>query len=271
MPSEADLKLFYRDEYRLSYKGVLEPKLKHVARGGYLAASRLRALSEHIHAGDRLLDVGSGGGEWLYALQRSGVVATGLEPNRGYAEFARREYDVDVRDGGLEENPLAPGSFEAVTLFHVLEHLRDPVSTLRVCLDLLKPGGRLIVEVPNMASQHQHPHKRFHPAHVVGFTPHSLALAAVYSGGRTLEQRTDAFGRNLVSVIEEDPDPHLGAPARVSNGDLAALRPRGGVRYFVSPTTFYRFGLRMKQFARERAAIWGAPPARHILDSILRS
>jgi SAM-dependent methyltransferase len=53
----------------------------------------------YIQQSSRVLDVGSGGGEWLYLLKRKGVAATGLDPDSAYAAFAKRELCVDVLSG----------------------------------------------------------------------------------------------------------------------------------------------------------------------------
>ena len=272
IPSDSELRGFYESSYRMSYKGVCEPKPRHVARGGYLAVARFRALSRYIRQTDRVLDIGSGGGEWLYLLKRKGVAATGLDPDPGYAAFARRELYVDILDGTVDDAEFAPQSFQVVTLFHVLEHLRDPLGALKKCLGWLSEGGYLVVEVPNLASPHQHPRKRFHQAHLFGFVPATLSLAARKAGGYPLEVRTGRFSRNITAIIGKSASSRgvdSLSPEEV-RGVLATVRPRTMFRYHASPATFCRFALRMLQFTREQATAWRKPHARQILDSIMR-
>lgn len=272
IPSKSELKCFYESDYRVSYKGLREPKPKHVARGGYLAVARFRALSRYIRQSNRVLDVGSGGGEWLYLLKRKGIAATGLDPDPSYGAFARRELYVDVVGGTADEAEFAPQSFQVVTLFHVLEHLRDPVRMLQKCLSWLSEGGYLIVEVPNLASPHQHPRKRFHRAHLFGFVPATLSLAARMAGGYPLEVRTGSYSRNITAIIRKsEPLPKVEclSPEEVAEV-LAAVKPRTTFGYYASPTALSRFALRMLQFTREQAAAWRKPRARQILDSIMR-
>lgn len=271
MPSESDLRTFYEQNYRLTYKGVYRPKRKHIFRAGCLAASRLRALSAYINPGDRVLDVGSGGGEWLYALQQRGVVGLGLELDRSYADFARREYGVAVINGSVEDVAPRDDRYQAVTLFHVLEHVPDPVRVLTRCLALLEPKGRLIVEVPNMASRYQHPQNRFHPAHVIGFTPETLSRSAIKAGGSPIELRMDSFSRNVTAIIERRADPSLAVEVSPPADAIDAIRPCSTSAYFASPSTHYRFALRMVQFGREYFAIRRGSSARDILDAILQA
>ena len=105
------------------------------------------------HAGisGPLLDVGCGGGLLIGMLRGLGVHAMGLDLSPEAAALARQRHSVDVVAGDLPTSPFASRSFAAVTMFHVLEHVRAPLVYLREAGRLLKPGGRLIVQVPNAA------------------------------------------------------------------------------------------------------------------------
>jgi len=270
LPSEAELRAFYEQRYRMSYKGVREPKLKHVARAGRLAAERYRALSRFLQP--PVFDVGSGGGEWLYVLGKKGIAAKGVEPDPGYAAFARRELQVDVAEGAIWDLRVEAASLGTVTLFHVLEHLRDPVEALRTCLGWVAENGCLIVEVPNLASPHQHPHKRFHPAHLFGFTPATLEAAARRAGGRPVEVRLSRFSRDVTVVIAKGRGAAVnGAPPPDQvRRTIAAVKPPALLRYCCSPATLVRSALRLGQFARETCAVWNKRDAGAVLDPVLR-
>lgn len=269
MPSLAELRQFYENEYRLSYKGVRRPKPRHVARAGRLALNRLRSLLSYVRPGDRVLDVGSGSGEWLYVLGRHGTIATGVEPDGRYVEFARSEYAVDAVVGDIGELQFEGRSFDAVTMMHVIEHLSDPVGALRRCLSCLSDRGRLIVEAPNMASPHQHPRKRFHTAHVVGFTPQTLTRAVVEAGGEVIEVRLDSFSRNVTVIVARGPD-HAGAVAGPGPEDfVAAVRPQSTAAYCASPLTLYRCARRLAGFGREYVDAFGQSDPRRILDAMM--
>ncbi len=127
----------------------------------------------------RALEVGCGAGWMLHALARQGWGAIGLERTTEQAALAARALGVPVLVGGVERLPEL-GAFDLIFLFHVLEHLDDPATALRACAAHLKPGGRLIVAVPNYASW-QARYARggwFHldvPRHLYHFTPAALA------------------------------------------------------------------------------------------------
>lgn len=100
----------------------------------------------------RLLDVGSGAGSTFRPWAAQHDLAVGVEPDPAAARAARERLGLDVRAGRLEDQDFPPASFDAVTLCHVLEHLPDPAATLAHVARLLKPGGELILWVPNFDS-----------------------------------------------------------------------------------------------------------------------
>ena len=267
MPSRKNLSLYYESRYRLDYKGVQEPKLKHVYRAGRLAVQRLKTLRPYIWNGCPVLDIGSGGGEWIYVLQTMGFDSIGIEADRGYSNFARRELGVPISSMSLWEATFPAGHFGAVTLFHVLEHLPEPVECLMQITKWLKHDGTLIIEVPNIASIHQHPHKRFHTAHLFGFTPESLQFAAKKAGFAPIHIQLDRYERNILAVFGND--------SRIDR-NVIATRPqprqihlKSVAGYYMMPQTYVRFFQRMCQFGYEMSAVWASKSAKEVLDSLV--
>ncbi|MFL5675653.1 MAG: class I SAM-dependent methyltransferase, partial [Chloroflexota bacterium] len=96
----------------------------------------------------RLLDVGAGIGTFLAIARDSGWTVEGTEVSTTAVAYARDLHDVALRLGTLEE--AGPdGPFDAITLWHVIEHVPDPVATLRACHDRLAGDGTLILAMPN--------------------------------------------------------------------------------------------------------------------------
>lgn len=134
----------------------------------------------------KLLDVGCGNGSYLLSMRRLGWHVEGIEPDPEAAKFAAAE-GLPVRVAPLESCELAPASYDAVTLHHVIEHLADPWRVLVRLRRALKPGGVLVVVVPNPASAGA---RRFGPAwrawdaprHRVLLGPRALAAAARDAG-----------------------------------------------------------------------------------------
>jgi 2-polyprenyl-3-methyl-5-hydroxy-6-metoxy-1,4-benzoquinol methylase len=83
---------------------------------------------------------------------RKGWKVEGLDFDEQAVRRARNIYRLNVKQGTLEEARYPDHSFDAVTLRHVIEHLADPLKTLRECLRVLRPGGTLVVVTPNSES-----------------------------------------------------------------------------------------------------------------------
>jgi ubiquinone/menaquinone biosynthesis C-methylase UbiE len=110
--------------------------------------ARLR-LVERIQPGGRLLDVGAGIGQFL-AMARGRFEVAGTEVSSEAIAVAREMYDIELHHGTIEDRDVYPaGSFDAVSMIHVLEHVHSPRRTLETCHRLLRPGGHLFVAVPN--------------------------------------------------------------------------------------------------------------------------
>lgn len=99
-----------------------------------------------------VLDIGCGAGQFLHAAQKRGFSVTGTELSSVAAERASKLLNVSIYPGDFRDMNLPPESFDLVTLLAVVEHLRAPVSYLCDSAALLKPGGILLIKVPNVAS-----------------------------------------------------------------------------------------------------------------------
>jgi 2-polyprenyl-3-methyl-5-hydroxy-6-metoxy-1,4-benzoquinol methylase len=125
----------------------------HDYRVQRFGAERVRLMAEHLPAvrSPRYLDVGCSTGFVVEAARASGWEAIGVDLNPSAIEYGRSR-GLDVRAVDLEEAGFDPESFDAVSLFDVLEHLLDPVRTLRACTRLLRNGGIVFLYVPNYDS-----------------------------------------------------------------------------------------------------------------------
>ncbi|MFN7976235.1 MAG: class I SAM-dependent methyltransferase [Acidobacteriota bacterium] len=100
----------------------------------------------------RLLDVGCAAGYFLDAAQKAGWDAYGLDPNRDFIARAQERHGLAVFEGTLATVPLEAGSFDVITMWDVLEHTTDPRAELRRAYALLRTGGLLFVNFPNIGS-----------------------------------------------------------------------------------------------------------------------
>ncbi len=112
---------------------------------------RLAMLRPLVPPPARLLDAGAGRGRLVAAANLAGYDAFGLEPSPRGGEAAGR-WRERIRQASIEAAQLEAGSLDAVTLWHVLEHLEDPRSALERIRGWLAPRGAVLVGVPNLDS-----------------------------------------------------------------------------------------------------------------------
>ena len=99
-----------------------------------------------------LVDVGTGNGLLMILAKRRGWQAIGIDVSESRARVCQQNFGLDVRAGTLETVHLPADSADAVAMRHVLEHVEDPIGLLSECRRVLRPGGILLVEVPNPES-----------------------------------------------------------------------------------------------------------------------
>jgi len=100
--------------------------------------------------GTRLLDVGCGEGFFLFNASKAGYTTKGIEISQDVAEYARREFGLDVEAKPFEELRFAENYFDVVTLWQVLEHVPYPLMVLKEVHKILKPGGLLATSTPDI-------------------------------------------------------------------------------------------------------------------------
>ena len=136
--------------YRHMDAGMYQSEMEGRRRTG---ARHLQIVERFARRG-RLLDVGCASGVFLSLAAEAGWEATGVEPSETLSQQAA---DALAGRGAiygtiLEEASLPPAHYDAVTLWDVLEHVPDPLAMLRQCSALLKPGGLLFLNVPDLDS-----------------------------------------------------------------------------------------------------------------------
>ncbi len=144
----------------------------------------------------RLLDIGSGKGHFLAAASAAGWDVVGVEFAGPGARETEQRYGLPVVLGDIRDVEL-DGRFDAVTLWHVLEHLPDPGAVLDRVRGLLEPGGRIVVSVPNLASVQARLFGRawFHldlPRHIYHFTP-AAVRSILERHGFAIERLSTAY------------------------------------------------------------------------------
>lgn len=110
----------------------------------------LDRLAASPAAGRRLFEVGTHIGIFLHLARRRGWQVSGIEPSRWAVNKARESFGLEILQQTLDDFTAAPGSFDVIATFDVLEHLEDPVQALSKLRMLLDDDGTLILTTLNM-------------------------------------------------------------------------------------------------------------------------
>ena len=199
IPDGDELLSFYDDDYHCYTTSPNEAE----RIGRWIEQRRRGDRFNHVPiiVGGRFLDVGCGSGDMVAAMARLGMESEGVEPSR-YAATKATEAGLKVTCGLLHDAAFPNAAFDAVSMFHVLEHTPEPIEVLRECRRILKPGGELVIGVPNFDSLvFALVGKSWVglqlPSHVQHFSPNSLRAAADRAGLAVGLIETESFPEHV--------------------------------------------------------------------------
>ena len=164
---------------------------------------RLAVVRRNFTRPGRVLDVGCAAGYFLEVMGQEGWEVTGLEPSDAIRPQAQERLGSDrVLAGVLGEVDLAPGSFDLVTMWDVIEHIPDVVAAARAVRELLAPGGLFLIETQNVSSRaakllgKKWQHYK-HAEHIYHFNPQTLGRVLDEAGFEVLENSPRLGGKYI--------------------------------------------------------------------------
>ena len=165
--------------------------------------NRAKSVEWKAHKGSAL-DIGCGRGTVLSELQGRGWSVFGTDWNGDNAKDVSQRLNIQVEGGEEAMKAFDDNYFDVLSLFHVLEHDENPVVLLKEAHRVLKPGGRLLVAVPNARSVARSVFKRYWfgydlPRHRLIFTPRSLRKT-LNDSGFNLDLLTGRFSDELLDI-----------------------------------------------------------------------
>jgi SAM-dependent methyltransferase len=183
------------DYYPSTYLGNTERIIEEFLSGSLVGTSSWRmetekvALLERYMDGGRILDIGCAEGKFLWALDPSKWGRFGVEHDMATVAMVNsRLPDLCVFPGSIDSDHLTPGCFDAVTFWHVLEHIPNPRKVLRRVFELMKKNGIVVISLPNVESlqanwflKHWYAFTDV-PRHLYHFSPASLEELLVSTG-----------------------------------------------------------------------------------------
>ncbi len=140
--------VYSSEQYAQSYDAVGQDYVLSEKTASEQLAPRFNRLESYLPNKGRLLDIGASRGVFLKLAALEGWTIFGLEAGLDTIAYAKSHYGITIEHGTLEETTLPNGFYDCVHLSHVLEHLHDPLESIRRIGGSIRPGGVLIVEVP---------------------------------------------------------------------------------------------------------------------------
>lgn len=196
--------------------------------GAQSAASGLRTLRRHLTSG-RLLEVGSGDGQFLKLASDSGFECEAVEASPSLAG-AMRERGLPVRIGTLEDLDLPEQAFDAFLSFHVIEHVPDAIGHMKKAAKVVKPGGIAVLATPNTRClQHRLTGVRspaYSAAHLRLFSSCSLGETLNAAGWEVICFETRDPGHEWIRVGTSMIRSVLSRNVSVTEGAFARRAPR---------------------------------------------
>jgi 2-polyprenyl-3-methyl-5-hydroxy-6-metoxy-1,4-benzoquinol methylase len=225
-PSWVELPPFYGGDYHVFARDPLDASLIDQLIATRSSDGRFNHLK--VLPGGRYLDVGCGLGVMVAAMSRLGMKAEGVEPSPVAAEKAR-DAGLVIFCGTLEDAKCDSESFDCISLYHVLEHAPDPIRLLRECCRLLKPGGEVVVGVPNYNSLILSLVGSVwsaldQPRHLHLFRPASMRRAADRAGLRIVAMETESLVEHVEGELVRWLRRRMFVPARLTLA-THAVRP----------------------------------------------
>ncbi len=209
-PVESEIGKYYESPEYISHsntrKGLMNT-LYHYVRMYMLGHKARMVIKESYLKKGRLLDIGTGTGYFLHAMQQRGWKVEGVEKSAAARDFAQANFQLNIQPESALSN-FDAGSFHVITLWHVMEHLEHLDETWKLLRELLTDKGVLIVAVPNCSSYDA---KKYGadwaaydvPRHLWHFTPSTIHKLASKHGFIMANRHRMPFDAFYVSMLSE--------------------------------------------------------------------
>jgi 2-polyprenyl-3-methyl-5-hydroxy-6-metoxy-1,4-benzoquinol methylase len=211
VPDAFSIAPYYKSEDYISHtntsKGLINRLYQWVRKRTLRKKRKLLEELTGMKAG-QLLDVGSGTGAFVNEMATHGWQVTGLEPDEGARQLARKLYNAELKDVN-EFYHLPANSFDAITLWHVLEHVHKLSAYVDELKKLLKENGKLFIAVPNYTSKDAAIYKEYWaaydvPRHLYHFSPRSMQVLIEKHGLKVLQHEPMWYDSFYISMLSNN-------------------------------------------------------------------
>jgi len=208
VPDASSISPYYRSEDYISHtdqtKGLIGTLYKKVRSKTLTHKRRLIEKVTGLKKGN-FLDIGSGTGAFVNEMKKSGWQVRGIEPDEGARSLAKKLYGIEL-DNEKKLFQITEHSLDAITLWHVLEHVHDLQSYVQQLKLLLKKNGKLFIAVPNYTSLDSSVYKEFWaaydvPRHLYHFSPLSMQCLMEKNGMKIVQHKPMWYDGFYISLL----------------------------------------------------------------------
>jgi SAM-dependent methyltransferase len=207
-PDQEHIGAYYKSEDYISHTNTDKGLVNHLYQKVRNITMKQKAGIIKKYTGIQngsLLDVGCGTGHFLHAMFRQGWKVAGLEPDADARAMAQQLYDVEIKPSH-EIFSLREKQFQAITLWHVLEHVHQLHEYVAQLKNLLAADGRLFIAVPNYTSRDAKIYKQCWaaydvPRHLYHFSPQSFNVLMQQHGLKIIKHLPMWFDSFYVSLL----------------------------------------------------------------------
>jgi 2-polyprenyl-3-methyl-5-hydroxy-6-metoxy-1,4-benzoquinol methylase len=210
VPGQEAIGAYYASETYVSHsdtqQGIIN-KLYHFIRRKTLLSKMKLLKKETGKKFGNILDIGCGTGAFLHTMKQAGWNIKGLEPDETARKKSKSLYNINALPSG-EIYMLSPGSYDAITLWHVLEHVHQLHEYVEQLKKLLSENGKLFIAVPNYTSYDAKVYKENWaaydvPRHLYHFSPQSMNVLMNLHGLKVTKKKQMWYDSFYVSMLSE--------------------------------------------------------------------
>jgi 2-polyprenyl-3-methyl-5-hydroxy-6-metoxy-1,4-benzoquinol methylase len=227
VPDEESIGRYYQSPEYISHtntsKGLLNKLYQNVRQ--YTLGQKAKLIISHTKEKGAILDIGAGIGAFLSGMQQRGWEVTGIEPDATARKNAQELYGLSLQQPQALLK-LPAGRFDAITLWHVLEHVHQLHPYIERIKSLLAHEGKVFIAVPNYTSADAAAYRNYWaaydvPRHLYHFTPQSIAVLMQAHGLKVKEKKPMWFDAFYISLLSSQY--HRGKTSWIGAG-MAGLR-----------------------------------------------
>lgn len=210
VPVEAEIGKYYESPDYISHTDThhgLMNRIYHWVRS-YMLQKKARLVEKACGLKQgRILDIGCGTGYFIHTMKQRGWEVHAIEKSADARAFALKQFGIEVQDDS-HMDCFQDGSFQAITLWHVMEHIENLPHLWSLLKRQLHDNGCLIVAVPNCSSADAQKYQSLWgaydvPRHLWHFTPDTMQKMAAQHGFQLCESHPMPFDAFYVSMLSE--------------------------------------------------------------------